>query len=102
FGLPPQEAVDAPRFHEQWLPDTVFMEPRAFSPDTQAALRGMGYTLSTQSPWGAVEMIAVGDAFAAAAPPSSGNDAAVGMGLLPGRLYGASDPRRPAGAAVGE
>ncbi|HET9020110.1 MAG TPA: gamma-glutamyltransferase, partial [Acetobacteraceae bacterium] len=48
FGLPPQEAVDAPRFHEQWLPDTVFMEPRAFSPDTQAALRGMGYTLSTQ------------------------------------------------------
>ena len=102
FGLPPQEAVDAPRFHEQWLPDTVFIEPRAFSPDTAAALRAMGYTLSTQSPWGAVEMIAVGDAFAGASPPSSGNDAALGLALRPGHLYGASDPRRPAGAAIGE
>jgi len=102
FGLAPQEAVDAPRFHEQWLPDLLFAEPHAFSADTEATLHGMGYAIATQSPWGAVEMIAVGDAFAAKGPPSSGNDAAAGGMLRPGRLYGASDPRRPAGAAVGE
>jgi len=103
FGLGPQEAVDAPRFHEQWLPDVLFAEPGAFSPDTEAALRGMGYVIRAQSPWGAVELIAAGDAFATEGrPASSGNDAAAGGRLRPGKLYGASDPRRPAGAAVGE
>ena len=102
FGLPPQAAVDAPRFHQQWLPDEIFAEPGTLSPDTAAALRGMGYAIDTQAPWGAAELIALGNAFAAAGPPSSGNDAAVGARLRPGRLFGASDPRRPEGAAVGE
>ncbi len=103
FGLTPQEAVDVPRFHEQWLPDEIFVEPRALSADTEAALRGMGYVITPQQPWGAAELIAVGSTLSeAAALPSSGNDAAAVAPLRPGRLYGASDPRRPAGAAVGE
>ncbi|MEM1243516.1 MAG: gamma-glutamyltransferase [Pseudomonadota bacterium] len=40
-------AIAAPRFHMQWLPDIVFMEPLAFSPDTQKLLRKMGYKLQT-------------------------------------------------------
>ncbi len=37
-----QEAVDAPRFHNQWLPDVVNVE-KWFSPDTVSALEKMGY-----------------------------------------------------------
>ncbi len=102
FGLPPQEAVDAPRFHHQWLPDEIFVEPRALSPDTETALRGMGYAIDAQTPWGAAEMIAAGSALTEARAPSSGNDAAIAPRVQAGRIYGASDPRRPAGAAVGE
>ncbi|MBN8891056.1 MAG: gamma-glutamyltransferase [Rhodospirillales bacterium] len=102
-GMALQEAVDAPRIHHQWLPDRIFVEPRALSPDTEALLRGMGYTLVEQTPWGAAEAIAVG-------PPaplpgrsvaSSGNDAARSGAMRPGLFYGANDSRRPAGAAMG-
>ena len=43
-GLNIQRAVDAPRFHQQYLPDVVFVEP-GFPPETLQALRGMGYTI---------------------------------------------------------
>jgi gamma-glutamyltranspeptidase / glutathione hydrolase len=44
YGMNIQEAVDAPRFHNQWLPDVVYVE-KWFSPDTLAALRQMGYNI---------------------------------------------------------
>jgi gamma-glutamyltranspeptidase / glutathione hydrolase len=103
FRMEPQAAVDAPRIHHQWLPDTVYFEPFALSADTQAILRGMGHSLTEQVPWGAQELIAT-DA-ARPAPPhvaSSGNDASRTGGMRPDMLYGANDNRRPAGAAVGE
>ena len=43
-GLNIQQAVDAPRFHQQYLPDVVYVEP-GFSPATLNALRGMGYAI---------------------------------------------------------
>ena len=43
-GLNIQRAVDAPRFHQQYLPDVVFVEP-GFPANTLQALRGMGYTI---------------------------------------------------------
>jgi gamma-glutamyltranspeptidase/glutathione hydrolase len=101
-GMAPQEAVDAPRIHHQWLPDRVYVEQRGLSPDTEALLRRMGYTIAEQSPWGAAELIAIGPprplASAAASP---GNDAALSGKMLPGLFYGANDRRRPAGAARG-
>jgi gamma-glutamyltranspeptidase/glutathione hydrolase len=42
YGMNIQEAVNAPRFHNQWLPDVVNVE-RWFSPDTVHALEKMGY-----------------------------------------------------------
>jgi gamma-glutamyltranspeptidase/glutathione hydrolase len=42
YGMNIQEAVDAPRFHNQWLPDVVNVE-RWFSPDTVHDLEKMGY-----------------------------------------------------------
>ncbi|MDE2382978.1 MAG: gamma-glutamyltransferase [Alphaproteobacteria bacterium] len=100
YGMNMQEAVDAPRIHHQWLPDEVAVEPFALSPDTAKLLTDMGYTLKTQSPWGAAEVILVGPP-ADAAAASSGNDAMAASKPVPGRLYGAHDDRRPAGAAAG-
>jgi len=102
YGMAPQEAVDAPRIHHQWLPDEVFYETNGLSPDTIKILTGMGYKMTEQTPWGAAELIELGRA--APAPRgvgSSGNDAALSGGVRPGSIYGANDARRPAGAAVG-
>ena len=101
YGMGPQEAVDAPRFHHQWLPDQLYAEPYAFSPDTQKLLEAMGYKITTQTPWGAAEVIEAGPATKSTGPDSSGNDASRTGGLRPGLVYGANDDRRPAGAAVG-
>ncbi len=38
------DAVSSPRFHHQWLPDRVIVEPFALSPDTRAVLEGMGHS----------------------------------------------------------
>ncbi len=59
FGLNIQQAVDAPRFHHQYQPDTLYLEP-GFSEETLAALRNMGYTLSIKDGhWSNGECIAV-------------------------------------------
>jgi gamma-glutamyltranspeptidase/glutathione hydrolase len=44
FGMGVQDAVDAPRFHHQWQPDTLRLE-KAISPDTAALLRERGHAL---------------------------------------------------------
>ena len=46
FGMSMQEAVDAPRFHHQWLPDLIFMEPNAFGKDLQSKLEALGYHIT--------------------------------------------------------
>jgi gamma-glutamyltranspeptidase/glutathione hydrolase len=101
YGMQVQEAVNAPRIHHQWLPDEVAVEPFALSPDTAKLLTDMGYTIKTQSPWGAAEAILIGQPADPAAPASSGNDAMAANKPTPGKLYGAHDDRRPAGAAAG-
>jgi gamma-glutamyltranspeptidase/glutathione hydrolase len=61
-GLNIQQAVDAPRFHQQYLPDVVDVEP-GFPPATLSALRDMGYTIKGGNPgdryWSDGECIAV-------------------------------------------
>ena len=58
-GLDPQEAVDAPHFHHQWMPDEVFIEPMALSPDTRKMLTEMGYKITEQATWGTAAAILV-------------------------------------------
>lgn len=48
FGMNAQEAVDAPRFHHQWLPDRIFME-RGFSPDTITLLKARGHAVEVRA-----------------------------------------------------
>ncbi len=73
-----QRAVDAPRFHHQWLPDSIGMEP-GFSPDTLALLRARGHQIDIRDYFGDAHSIAVSS---------------------DGWLLGAADPRR-GGKAVG-
>ena len=58
-GLNIQQAVDAPRFHHQFQPDKLYLEP-GFDKATQAALRTEGYTLAIKDGhWSNGECIAV-------------------------------------------
>jgi len=45
YGMTMQEAVDAPRFHSQWLPDDIKMEPKGFSTQLKDSLRVLGYKI---------------------------------------------------------
>jgi gamma-glutamyltranspeptidase / glutathione hydrolase len=61
-GLNIQQAVDAPRFHHQYLPDQLYLEP-GFSVATMAGLEALGYKLDGGEPndrtWSDGECIAV-------------------------------------------
>jgi gamma-glutamyltranspeptidase/glutathione hydrolase len=81
FGMNMQQAVDAPRVHHQWLPDTVYVEPDYLTSQTRAALEAMGHSFKERAPWGADEAIL--------ADPKTG------------MLQGANDSRRPSGLAKG-
>jgi gamma-glutamyltranspeptidase/glutathione hydrolase len=84
-----QEAVDAPRFHQQWLPDLTNVEPFALSPDTRKILEDKGHKLGGPQPPNHVAAILVG------APALEGRPVGVN------RFYGANDPRRNTGLALG-
>jgi len=102
YGMAPQEAVNAPRIHHQWLPDEVYYEQRGVSADSLNILQKMGYKMVEQTPWGAAELILVGlKGMAGVVPANSGNDSAVSGLVREGYVYGANDVRRPAGAAIG-
>jgi gamma-glutamyltranspeptidase/glutathione hydrolase len=51
FSLDIQEAVNAPRFHHQWLPDEIVVEDR-LSPDTMNVLRSKGHKVRIDYSWG--------------------------------------------------
>lgn len=88
YGMNLQEAVNAPRFHNQWLPDVVNVE-KWFSPDTVNTLGKMGYKVQVGlhdgqdvSPyWSDAECIAIDE--------------------KTGERLGATDGRNSRGKAVG-
>jgi gamma-glutamyltranspeptidase/glutathione hydrolase len=89
YGMNAQEAVDAPRFHQQWLPETTNVDNFALSPDTRKILEGWGQKFSGPQPANHLAVILVG------APSLEGKP--VGKN----RFYGANDPRRNSGLALG-
>ena len=46
FDLSMQEAVDAPRFHHQWLPDVILFEPNSFDQTLLDSLTAKGYNIN--------------------------------------------------------
>jgi gamma-glutamyltranspeptidase/glutathione hydrolase len=60
YGLNIQQAVDAPRFHNQWMPDEIRIEATGISPDTIGILERMGHKMVTERGyWGDSECIAI-------------------------------------------
>jgi len=80
YGLDIQQAVNAPRFHEQWLPDRIMLERDRFSPDTVALLKERGNDIG----YGGI-----------------GDGECIEIDLGSGRRLGASDARNENGKAVG-
>jgi gamma-glutamyltranspeptidase/glutathione hydrolase len=89
YDMDIQEAVDAPRFHQQWLPEETLMEARALSPDTQQALAAMGHQFVIPERANHVAAILIGAPALNATP------------VARYRFYGAIDPRRNTGLALG-
>lgn len=48
FNMSMQEAVNAPRFHHQWLPDMIIFEPEGFSEDLKTELKNKGYFINEE------------------------------------------------------
>jgi gamma-glutamyltranspeptidase/glutathione hydrolase len=82
FDMNVQEAIDAPRIHQEWLPDVVVHERFGLSAETVAALEAMGHRVEERpaDTWSRAHAIAVGP---------------------DGRLEGGCDRRSPDGAAIG-
>ena len=58
FHMDPQQAVDLPRFHEQWKPDILYLQ-KGFSEQTADALKKMGYAIKPVDGVARVEAIVV-------------------------------------------
>jgi len=80
FGLDIQQAVNAPRFHHQWIPDRIAMERNRFSPDTVELLQTAGHKVS----------FGLG-----------GDGECIQIDLQSGVRLGASDARNESGKAMG-
>ncbi len=81
FKMNIQEAVNAPRFHHQWLPDEVLFEPNAFSAATLEHLKNKGYNCNEKNApvLGKVDAILVAPNFKIeGGADTRGDDAAVG------------------------
>ena len=57
FGMNAQEAIDAARFHHQWLSDRIDFEKYGLSPDTVAELERRGHTLRAGGSQGVAQVI---------------------------------------------
>ncbi len=80
YGMSIDQAVAAPRIHEQYQPDVIFYEPDALSPQVQAQLQAMGYHLESSRRFGSEEAILWQN----------------------GAWQGANDPRAESGSAQGD
>lgn len=81
YNMNLQDAVNQQRYHQQWLPDTVYMEPDTLLSDTQKKLEAMQYHFTVDNTRTAVEAIYVDP--------------------ITKQITGANDRRRPAGKAMG-
>jgi len=87
-GLDVQAAADAPRFHHQWMPDTLQFD-RYFPVPTMEALKAMGYATNFKG------------TFDEKAAGLWGDSEIIGRDPKTGMLYGADDQRHKFGKAAG-
>ncbi len=80
FGMPIDEAIKAGRFHNQWLPDEIWVEKAALTPELRKELEQLGHKLREVNYMAVVKAI---------------------LRLPNGKLQGAGDPRNPDDDAKG-
>jgi gamma-glutamyltranspeptidase/glutathione hydrolase len=73
-----QGAVDAPKFHHQWMPDILYYEKNAFSQKQLYMLKAMGYKTEQRDPIGRVDAIMIKDGKLYGGADSRGDDKADG------------------------
>ena len=56
FGMTTEAAVNAPKFHHQWLPDRIDVEDD-FPASLKVALERMGYNINVRNKIGRIEVI---------------------------------------------
>ena len=78
LGMDAQSAINAPRFHHQWLPDQIVME-QSFPESMERALESRGFTIKRRQHIGLVNAIGIdpqtGDRLGAADPRDHGSAA---------------------------
>jgi gamma-glutamyltranspeptidase/glutathione hydrolase len=62
FDMNIQEAIDAPRFHHQWMPDEIQWERNGVNPDTRMILQSMGHVFRAKSGMAGTRYGFIGDA----------------------------------------
>jgi gamma-glutamyltranspeptidase/glutathione hydrolase len=72
FGMEPGQAISAPRFHHQWMPDKLYFEEFGLNPDTKELLKEKGHNVTERGSLGRAHIIYVDEE---------------------GLKYGAADPR---------
>ena len=98
-GMTLTEAIEAPRIHQQWLPDQTFYERYGLSPDTLAILAARGQKMVEHRHGNHIAAIVAGSPRIAGATPPPVDDE--GVEIPPAHLFGAIDPRLPMGLAQG-
>ena len=78
LGMDAQSAINAPRFHHQWLPDQILME-KLFPPEMEEEMKARGYAVKRRGHIGLVNAIGIdpktGERFGAADPRDEGSAA---------------------------
>lgn len=77
FKLSPEDAVNFPKFHQQWLPDVIFVE-KDFDKNVVAQLEAMGYKIEQRNSIGRIEVIMVNGKNITAVADHRGDDGAAG------------------------
>ena len=80
FNMNMNEAVNSPRFHHQWMPDIIQIEPNSFNSKLIEELRLFGYNIDYKDPIGIVDGILVNsDGILEGGADKRGDDIAVGF-----------------------
>ncbi len=87
YGMNIQEAVNAPRFHNQWMPDVLNVE-QWFSPDTLSLLHKMGYNIEVGLHYGSDVYFYWSDAECIAVDPKTGDRLGASDGRGSGKAVG--------------